>query len=1468
MTATSQKPECGCCAGVEPSTPSTVGNPPGLPEISYRMGRHGDFLDSMRSRLSSADYPALAALGTREASDFTLAITDALASTLDILAFYTERYSQEHYLRTATERRSVIDLARLIGYRPAPGVAASTHLAFTLKSAPGVVLDPITIPVGTRVQSVPGQDEQAQTFETVEAVPARAEWNAIPVQQSMARPPAFGDLSLWLDGIDTGLDVGDLILIVGAEHEADPEDERWDVRVISAVETFNTRKLTRVSWKVGLGHTKPFVPPAGESVRIYSFRKHTSVFGANAPDWRVLGEEAKLGYLGVDTISEAEDEYKATEWPDFSALAPVYPERRKTNAPTSHTYNDATIEQVIAAATSAAQGAAVAAMHQAARAGTGVVAASGKLAQDAMAFAQHSADGVKDVTNLAINEVASRARGLINSQAQAMVSLHEDANSTIRRMAFDSVASQIAAFRADLAQRVQPLSEMGLDATEVAENILVQLGAALNTAAPEVILGGLETTWNSAMAEASAQIDAAKASLSNNPPATGDAIADTFNAAMTLAGNTLTNLSAAIQDLNPDDGSGQTPDELAGELVGKIADQLGQEFTVDKLAQFIDPATILDGASAIASNLLASGASAGAGILALLRNTAASASAVIGGLSQQIQDIADEAHSVTTGAVDALNPAGLLNTLRQTGEDIRLHSRDAAVSALEAAAAGDVAALVTGALTIARNLPAPFAPETPEQFGQVARYFAALGVARAGGTPPTAPAVDSMLARIESMLPTDLLVPFEAVAAPIEAIIDDADLLTNAPRNAAQLAYMQIDSAVDHALKSTIIIESSGWRPLVREPDTIDINPVNDKVVADDWALLAVPGLVELYRIVEAGVASRAEYLLSGQTTRLKLSGELPDGRLPEEFEFAPRSLAVHVESVELALANEPIAAPLYGQTVALDHIVEGLLAGQPIALSGTRQRILITRRPDELAWTDGDGNTRTLSEGDSLELMEAPVKLVPAPLTLSHFTYKPSFFGFDKGLVTPTKAFLPRSTDSSVFVFYTPVALSPEEFAEAVGDDDALLRLRLRDRDGMVGTVRLHGDDIALEAAHEDDEVVREIAFIADTSDAITHTRDRSTLQLAEATAHVYVRLGTTVNANVAPATHGETVEAILGDGNGSQANQQYTLTQAPLTYVSAATPSGRASTLEVRVNDIRWDEADTLYKAALDEHSFETMQDDDAITTVRFGDGVEGARLPGGTANVRAKYRKGLGVAGNLASGKLATLLSRPLGVSEVVNPEPATGGEDAETLDKARDNAPLTVLTLDRAVSIADYTNFSRAFAGIDKAHALWIPAGPARGVFVTIAGVEGAEVPVGSTTYSNLLTALTDYGDPLMPIRLANYTDARFHARIAVLVDDAYEEEKVLDAVNTALTGHFSFAERAFGQTVSVDEVAAVAKAVDGVIAVHVSQLYRDGQAATLNARLFATLPTASLTGLPDAAELLTLANEGIQLEVLQ
>ena len=221
MNNTSTGCTCGCCAGTSVQTPQGEDNLPGLPAVAYRTGIWATFKESMLARLSSADYPALSYLKTRDDDDFSIALIDAAAVMLDILTFYQERLANESYLRTATQLDSLTQLSRLIGYQPAPGIAASTYLAFTMRVATGLPADPttaaITIPAGTQVQSVPAQGQTPQSFETSADILAKPDWNALPVLTGRPWRQA-GATSVYLAGTSTQLQPGDAILIVSPER--------------------------------------------------------------------------------------------------------------------------------------------------------------------------------------------------------------------------------------------------------------------------------------------------------------------------------------------------------------------------------------------------------------------------------------------------------------------------------------------------------------------------------------------------------------------------------------------------------------------------------------------------------------------------------------------------------------------------------------------------------------------------------------------------------------------------------------------------------------------------------------------------------------------------------------------------------------------------------------------------------------------------------------------------------------------------------------------------------------------------------------------------------------------------------------------------------------------------------------------------------------------------------------------------
>ena len=325
---------CGCCPGVHAQTPQPIENRPGLDAIGYRAGVHGEFLASLTAGLTRRDRVALGSLRTREPTDPTMALLDAWAVVCDVLTFYTERLAQESYLRTATERSSLAELGKLVAYRLSPGAAAETFLAFSMERPP--VLPPpdppdpgvaapavpaaLTLPVGLRVQSVPGPPQQGadgtpvpalpQTFETVEQIDARPEWNALPVVQTAPHAPVFGRRDAFLAGTSLGLGRGSALLLASP----DLVDDRWDLRLLTEVTEDPAAGRTHVRWEHGLGSWSPVNQPA-DAPQAFVLRRRLSVFGHHAPVWRTMNTEFRNGYLAQ--FPGATD---TGEWPSFTAV--------------------------------------------------------------------------------------------------------------------------------------------------------------------------------------------------------------------------------------------------------------------------------------------------------------------------------------------------------------------------------------------------------------------------------------------------------------------------------------------------------------------------------------------------------------------------------------------------------------------------------------------------------------------------------------------------------------------------------------------------------------------------------------------------------------------------------------------------------------------------------------------------------------------------------------------------------------------------------------------------------------------------------------------------------------------------------------------------------------------------------------------------------------------------------------------
>ena len=358
-----------------------------------------------------------------------------------------------------------------------------------------------------------------------------------------------------------------------------------------------------------------------------------------------------------------------------------------------------------------------------------------------------------------------------------------------------------------------------------------------------------------------------------------------------------------------------------------------------------------------------------------------------------------------------------------------------------------------------------------------------------------------------------------------------------------------------------------------------------------------------------------------------------------------------------------------------------------------------------------------------------------------------------------------------------------------------------------------------------EDEETVSEIAIIDRVIEVTTNGDEYSTLELTEELEHEYERSTVVIRANVVHATHGETVsEEVLGSGDASKPFQHFTLKKDPLTHVSAATASGSEAALSVRVDGLEWEKKESLFGLTPSSRSYAVRISDDTKATVQMGDGQSGARLSTGPENVHATYRFGIGVRGNVRAGSLILLKKKPYGIKRVDNPVKASGGGDAEQLAGARENAPVTVLTLDRIVSLRDFEDFARTFAGIGKAASASLQIGQTQLVHVTIGASDGSEVDDTTDLYKNLFDAIASARDPLLEFRLDSFERRTFKVGAEVIIDETHEWEPVRLEIESALLNAFSFAERGFGQSVSAAQITQIVQGVQGVTAIDLNELY--------------------------------------------
>lgn len=334
------------------------------------------------------------------------------------------------------------------------------------------------------------------------------------------------------------------------------------------------------------------------------------------------------------------------------------------------------------------------------------------------------------------------------------------------------------------------------------------------------------------------------------------------------------------------------------------------------------------------------------------------------------------------------------------------------------------------------------------------------------------------------------------------------------------------------------------------------------------------------------------------------------------------------------------------------------------------------------------------------------------------------------------------------------------------------------------------------------------------------------TTLTLTEDLEFRYRRDTVRVLGNVVAASQGESRDDVIGSGDATQAHQIFALWQGPLTWLPDDSPLGAAPRLEILVDGLPWRLVHGFLGYGPADRVYVLSAMADGRATVTFGDGIHGARLPTGQENVRARYRFGAGAAGDVAAGQITQAVTRPLGVTGVVNPIPATGGADPDEpgrtgpgipgeLSSARRRIPLAVSALDRLVSVQDYADFARTRIGIGRATAARLYDGRRQVVHVTVAGMDDGPIDEHADLLPVLRTALAEHGDERLPVRVDVRELVLLVLAAKVRLKPGHPWDLVEPRLRAALLRRLGFAGRELAQPAYLSEVHAVAHTVPGV-----------------------------------------------------
>lgn len=348
--------------------------------------------------------------------------------------------------------------------------------------------------------------------------------------------------------------------------------------------------------------------------------------------------------------------------------------------------------------------------------------------------------------------------------------------------------------------------------------------------------------------------------------------------------------------------------------------------------------------------------------------------------------------------------------------------------------------------------------------------------------------------------------------------------------------------------------------------------------------------------------------------------------------------------------------------------------------------------------------------------------------------------------------------------------------------------------------------------------------SLIVDNGSTVVETRlskfghDGDWLELADALPAGSTHSNLRIHANVVRVGHGESrPQRVLGSGDGTASNQSFALAASDLSFVAdAGMSAGVRADLSLSVAGETWTQVASLKDSGPSDAHYQVRIDEDNHARIQFGDGRHGRRLPSGGSNVRVNFRQGSGAAGNFDPGLLNKLAKPHPLIDAVAHPLPSGGGADREGHADLRVNAPATLLTLDRAVSLSDFAQLARSHASVWQAGAFRLPPGLGQRERIEVVVVVAGGQRLLPALQGELQAFLLARAQPGVNVTVLDHTPLTFQLEVTVRIrTTAFDGQSVAEAVLAALNTAFSAQARRLGQPLYRGEIYRVVDSVTGV-----------------------------------------------------